>query len=141
MRDMKRCVSIFFICICGVPFFISFILLTYAFVKRPDLYRQPVLFRLGGLGVTVTELWGGRVAFFNYSAPYSVSMLGAGVKIASGTDFCGVYFRRISFSQPKEDWRTLWLSLWYPIFIFGVPFVAALLAELVRKRAGHNVAA
>jgi hypothetical protein len=138
---MKRCVSIFLICICGLPFFVSFILLAYALVERPDLYRQPVLFRLGGMGVAVTELWGGQVAFFNYSAPYSGSMLGAGAKIASGMDFYGVYFRRISFGQPKEDWWTLWLSLWYPICIFGVPFVAALLAELIRKRVGQSVAA
>ena len=63
-----------------------------------------------------------RLAFFNVkNYPYTGSIVGLGgewPKTIGFGNFLGLYYRH--FTWPKETLWTLYISLWYPLILFGI---------------------
>lgn len=77
-----------------------------------------------GIHMSVAKCFGKvSVLFFNQDFPYTGSIVGfSGDKSVTekGYEGWGIYFRLLKDVRRSDSWWTLMISLWYPIFLFGI---------------------
>ena len=105
----------------------------YAMIRRPEPLNQPRIPLVANFNMSMTDLRGGQVMFYNYTRPYAGSMLGE-AHIVHGWSGFGIYYRQIKFDTPVQDWFTFTISVWYLIGVCSVLPVVAIVSKM-RSRA------
>ena len=96
--------------------------MVYVWMALPASNHAPS-FSVGNVHASLTSRMDGSMVFYNQKSPYMGSIISfAGDKAVSewGVTGWGVYFRHIENTVEKSVWRTLIISLWYPVILFGI---------------------